>query len=180
MTALNLSGEQLILMLKTINDATNSNAMAIAALSQSLEGLRNQVLTTEQTWRVSREELHARLHRVQLEGAQGTGGGPPHGGPARSLIDPKTLVPEAFSGEPKTIAWRDWSYRLKSFVGAVQPTLQNAMERTEHKTTPVMESDFATLGINPVTVNELKAMLTQKIQGYAHTIIRQRGMSNGL
>ena len=90
--ALNLSGEQLILRLKTINDATNLNAMAIAALSQSLEGLRNQVLTTEQTWRVSHEELHARLHRVQLESAQGTGGGPPHGGHARSLIDPKTLV----------------------------------------------------------------------------------------
>ena len=96
MTALNFSGGQLTLMLKTINDAT-SNALAIAAQSQSLEGLRNQVLTTEQTWRVSHEELHARLHRVQLDSAQGTGGGPPHGGHARSLIDPKTLVPEAFS-----------------------------------------------------------------------------------
>ena len=54
------------------------------------------------------------------------------------------------------------------------------MERTEHKTTPVTESDFTALGINPVTVNELTAMLTQKIQGYAHIIIRQHDMSNGL
>ena len=129
---------------------------------------------------MSHEELHARLHRVQLESAQGTGGGSFHGGHARSLIDPKTLVPEAFSGEPKSIAWRDWSYRLKSFVGAVQPTLENAMERTEHRTIPVLESDFTALGINPVTVNELKAMLTQKIHGYAHTIIRQHDMPNGL
>ena len=109
-----LSGEQLILMLKTINDAQMASSFAIAALSQSVDALRNQMQTAERTWQVSHEELHARLHRVQLESAQGTGG--TIGGHTRSLIDPKTLVPEAFSGEPKTIAWRDWSYRLKSFV----------------------------------------------------------------
>ena len=137
-----LSAEQLIFMLRTIHEATNSNAIAVAALRTTVEGLHNQLLTAEQTWRVSHEELHARLHRVQLESAQGTGGGPLHGGHARSLIDPKTVIPEAVSEDSKIIPWRDWSYRLKSFVGAVQPTLQNAMERTEHKTTPVLESDF--------------------------------------
>ena len=174
-----LSGEQLTLMLKTINDAQNSSAPTISALSQSVDVLRNQMLTAERTWQVSHEELHARLHRVQLEAAQAAQSGYP-GATKRSLIDPKTLMPEAFSGEPKTISWRDWSYRLKSFVGAVRPKLQNAMERTEHKVAPVSESDFAALGIDPVTVNELKAMLTQKTQGYAHTIIRQHDMSNGL
>ena len=79
------------------------------------------------------------------------------------MIDPKTLIPDTFSGEPKIIAWRDWSYRLKSFVGAFQPTLQNAMGRTESKTTPVHESDFAALRINIMTVNEPRALLTQKI-----------------
>ena len=59
-----LSGEQLILMLKTINDAQNSSILAIAALSQSVDVLRNQMLTAERTWQVSHEELHARLHRV--------------------------------------------------------------------------------------------------------------------
>ena len=54
------------------------------------------------------------------------------------------------------------------------------MERTEHKSTPVQEGEFANLGIDPSVVTELKAMLTQKTTGYAHTIIRQHDMSNGL
>ena len=89
---------------ETINDATNSNAMGIAALSQSVEGLRNQLLTAEQSWRVSHEELHARLHRLQLETAQGTCGGSLSGGRARSLINFKTIVQDAFSGEEYRMA----------------------------------------------------------------------------
>ena len=54
------------------------------------------------------------------------------------------------------------------------------MERTEHKTRPVIESDFASLGIYSGMVNELKVLLTQKTQGYAHTIIRQHDTTNNL
>ena len=133
-------------------------------------------MIAERAWQVAHEELHARIHKIQLEAQQSSSVSPYR----RSLIDPKTLIPDAFSGEPKTQSWRDWSYRLKSFVGSLQPKLHNAMERTEHKITPVLEADFTNLGIDPGTVNELKAMLTQKIQGYAHTIIRQHDMSNGL
>ena len=57
-----LSGEQLILMLRTIHEATHSNATAITASRTTVEGLHNQLLTAEKTWRVSHEELHARLH----------------------------------------------------------------------------------------------------------------------
>ena len=139
-----LIGEQLTLMLKTINDATNANATAIETLrnqsTQSIETLRNQSMTAERAWQVADEELHARIHRIQLEAQQSTSpGSAPH---RRSVIDPKTLIPDAFSGEPKTLSWRDWSYRLKSFVGSLQPKLHNAMERTEHKITPVLEADF--------------------------------------
>ena len=118
----------------------------------------------ERAWQVAHEELHARIHRLQMDvDAQP----PTASGTAsyrRSLIDPKTLIPDAFSGEPKGQPWRDWSYRLKSFVGSVQPTLQNAMERTEHKSTPVLEGEFANLGIDPSVVNELKAMLSKRLQ----------------
>ena len=54
------------------------------------------------------------------------------------------------------------------------------MERAEHKVTPVLENEFAQLAIDTAVVNELKAMLIQKTTGYAHTIIRQHDMSNGL
>ena len=101
-----LSAEQLTFMLSTIHEATIGHALAINALRTTADGLRNRLLPTEQTWRVSHEELHARLHRLQLETAQGTGGGSFSGERARSQIDPKTLVPDAFSGEPKSIAWR--------------------------------------------------------------------------
>ena len=171
-----LIGEQLTLMLKTINDAGNANATAIATLYQSIETLRGQSMMAERAWQVAHEELHARIHKMQSE-AQQPSSVPPY---RRSLIDPKMLIPDAFSGEPKTQSWRDWSYRLKSFVGSLQPKLQNAMERTEHKSNPVLEADFTNLGIDPGTVNELKAMLTQKTTGYAHTIIRQHDFSNGL
>ena len=172
-----LTGDQLTMMLKTIHDAGNANATAIATLFQSIETVRNQSTMAERAWQVAHEELHARIHGLQLEAQQSSSGSAPY---RRSLIDPKTLIPDAFSGEPKTQSWRDWSYRLKSFVGSLQPKLHNAMERTEHKTTPVLEADFTNLGIDPGTVNELKAMLTQKTQGYAHTIIRQHDLSNGL
>ena len=171
-----LIGEQLTLMLKTINDAGNANATAIATLYQSIETLRSQSMMAERAWQVAHEELHARIHKMQSE-AQQPSSVPPY---RRSLIDPKMLIPDAFSGEPKSQSWRDWSYRLKSFVGSLQPKLQNAMERTEHKSNPVLEADFTNLGIDPGTVNELKAMLTQKTIGYAHTIIRQHDFSNGL
>ena len=175
-----LTAEQLTLMLKTIHDGMNANSAATAILSQSLDTVRNQSVMAERAWQVAHEELHARIHRLQMDvDAQPTTAS----GTAsyrRSLIDPKTLIPDAFSGEPKGQPWRDWSYRLKSFVGSVQPTLQNAMQRAEHKSTPVLDEDFASLNIDPSIVNELKAMLTQKTTGYAHTIIRQHDMSNGL
>ena len=52
-----LSGEQLILMLKTIDDGQMASSFAIAALSQSVDALRNQMQTAERTWQVSHEEL---------------------------------------------------------------------------------------------------------------------------
>ena len=134
-----LTVEQLIMMLKTVHDGMNANTAAIANLFQSLETVRNQSTMAERAWQVAHEELHARIHRLQTDvdaqptTALGTASY------RRFLIDPKTLIPDAFSGEPKGQPWRDWSYRLKSFVGSLQPTLQNAMERTEHKSTPVLE-----------------------------------------
>ena len=173
-----LTGEQLTMMLKTIHDGMNANSAATAILFQSLDTVRNQSVMAERAWQVAHEELHARIHRVQLDAQPTTASGT--ASYRRSLIDPKTLIPDAFSGEPKGQPWRDWSYRVKSYVGSVQPTLQNAMERTEHKSTPVLETEFANLNIDPSIVNELKAMLTQKTTDYAHTIIRQHDMSNGL
>ena len=135
-------------------------------------------MLAERAWQVAHEELHARIHRLHMDAQPTTVSGT--ASYRRSLIDPKTLIPDAFSGEPKGQPWRDWSYRVKSYVGSVQPTLQNAMERTEHKSTPVLETEFANLNIDPSIVNEFKAMLTQKTTGYAHTIIRQHDMSIGL
>ena len=93
-----LIGEQLTLMLKTINDAGNANATAIATLYQSIETLRSQSMMAGRAWQVAHEELHARIHKMQSE-AQQPSSVPPY---RRSLIDPKMLIPDAFSGEPKT------------------------------------------------------------------------------
>ena len=163
-----LIAEQLTMMLKTIHDAANANSAAIANLTQAQQA-------SERAWQVAHEELHARVHQLQKD--QATSGKASH---RRSLIDPKTLIPDAYNGEQKSQSWRDWSYRLKSFIGSIQPSLQNAMERAEHKMTPVLENEFAQLAIDPVGVNDLKALLTQKTTGYAHTIIRQHDVSNGL
>ena len=141
--------EQLTMMLKTINDAANANSAAIVNLTQAQQA-------AERAWQVAHEELHARVHQLQKD--QSTSGAAPH---RRSLIDPKTLVPDAYSG-------------------SIQPSLQNAMERAEHKITPVLENEFAQLAIDPAVVDDLKALLTQKTTGYAHTIIRQHDVSNGL
>ena len=54
-----LNGEQLTLMLKTINDAGNANATAIATLYQSIETLRSPSMLVERAWQVVHEELHA-------------------------------------------------------------------------------------------------------------------------
>ena len=185
MAVMALITEQLTLMLKSINDGivamastSQTNSTAIANLSQTIDTVRNQAAVAERAWQVAHEELHARVHQLQSD----TRSVDPSGTAThrRSLIDPKTLMPDSFSGEPKSQSWRDWSYRLKSFVGSLQPKLQNAMERAEHKLTPVLEIEFAQLAIDTAVVNELKAMLTQKTTGYAHTIIRQHDMSNGL
>ena len=103
------------MMLKTIHDAANANSASITNLTQAQQA-------AERAWQVAHEELHARVHQLQKD--QSTSGAAPH---RRSLIDPKTLIPDAYSGEPKSQSWRDWSYRLKSFIGSIQPSLQNAM-----------------------------------------------------
>ena len=173
-----LTFEQLTMMLKTINDAAQANSVAIASLTQSQQAVTQSQQAAERAWQVAHEELHSRVHQLQTEmRSVPTSGTSTH---HRSLIDPKTLMPDAFSGEPKSQSWRDWSYRLKSFIGSMHPKLQNAMERAEHKVTPVSDTEFAQLAIDPAVVNDLKALLTQKTNGYAHTIIRQHDMSNGL
>ena len=60
-----LTGEQLTMMLKTIHDASNANATAIATLVQSIEFLRNQSMMAERAWQVAHEELHTRIHKIQ-------------------------------------------------------------------------------------------------------------------
>ena len=142
-----LTSEQLTMMLKTINDAANANSAAIANLTQSQQAtMQSQQATmqfqqaAERAWQVAHEELHARVHQLQTEMRSASTSGTST--QRRSLIDPKTLVPDAFSGEPKSQSWHDWSYRLKSFIGSIQPGLQNAMERAEHKVTPVLETEF--------------------------------------
>ena len=72
-----LIGEQLTLMLKTINDAGNANATAIATLYQSTETLRSQSMMAERAWQVTHEELHARIHKMQSE-AQQPSSAPPY------------------------------------------------------------------------------------------------------
>ena len=140
-----LTSEQLTMMLKTINDAAQANSVAIASLTQSQQAVTQSQQAAERAWQVAHEELHSRVHQLQTEmRSVPTSGTSTH---HRSLIDPKTLMPDAFSGEPKSQSWRDWSYRLKSFIGSMQPKLQNAMERAEHKVTPVSDTEFAQLAI---------------------------------
>ena len=95
------------------------------------------------------------------------------------LVDPKHMLPEAFSGAKGT-SWRDWSYKLKAFVGACAPDLKKALEGAERLETPITDDDLQTYGVSVDLDVQLKTLITMKTVDFAQTIVRQHERDPGL
>jgi len=141
---------------------------------QNIQTAQVQTITElQQQWNAQHNELHRDLRTMQ----QAT---PQSAGKPRSLIDSKSLSPENFSGDKNSITWRDWSFRMRSFVGSGYPKLRNLMERAEQKATPVTESEILSEGVGLAEVEEPKVLLIIHTTGQAHTVLREDDSSNGL
>ena len=141
---------------------------------QNTQTAQAQTITElQQQWNAQHNELHRDLRTMQ----QAT---PSAAGRPRSLIDPKSLSPENFSGDKNSVTWRDWSFRMRSFVGAGYPKLRNLMERAEQKATPVTESEILAESVSLAEVEDLKVLLIIHTTGQAHTVLREDDSANGL
>ena len=81
-------------------------------------------------------------HRIRLEALERG-----KGQNKQPIVDTKKPTPDPFTGNPKDLSWRDWSYRLKVFMGTRSPALRAAMVSIEHRTTPVESGELETLGV---------------------------------
>ena len=145
--------------LTTIHAMTTQNQDQIISLQTTITTQANQMaelqqlmIGTQQQWQTMHNELHTAVKAVA------TPSGPSGADRSKPLLDSKTMAPDTFSGESKSMAWRDWSYRVRSWVGSYYPKLRNLMERVEQSARAVTEDDILTEGVNLSEVEQLKGL----------------------
>ena len=132
--------------------------------------LQQRIINKEQLWHASHSEVQSRIKQIESSGAQSPAGR------VDFLIDATMLVPDSFSREKHSMAWRDWSHRVRSYVGTAWPKLWNMMERAEQRAIIVTDTNE---GIDVSLVEALKYLPIARITGQAHIILRQDDTANG-
>ena len=98
---------------------------------------------------------------------------PRTGGQRRKLVDPKSTVPNKFSGSDKAgeNQWRMWSRKVKKYVGAVYRDLRKAMDRAENVDEPIELPQLGDYGISESEDAELEDFLSWATEGDAWEIV---------
>ena len=82
---------------------------------------------------------------------------PPRGPSGRppGLLNLKTTIPKPFAGDGG-MSWRDWSYRVKTYIQAVSPELRHAMETVKHRPDVIPDAELSAYKIDMATSDALK------------------------